>query len=263
MRKGRVAAMLSVFVAALCAFWYTSNVPTKAQGMGQTALSVTNGSNAAVQVYLTLGAFPGFYGTNPGYVQNVQQVTFNPPVTWSGSGLQGSFMLQRGQKVTYNPPPGTAISGNISFGTPPLSCPPTNYPNGINLAEFTLDNNTPAYVHPPQAPSPQEAIDISCVNGVNCRMQFNLSGGGNWGTAGQTSVTTFSNLPLGTKPNSPNLNKVGVFPPGCDNCTSSDNPGCNNVWLNWGNANTKAVCNVQRPATSSGGEVAVVFKQFY
>jgi len=35
------------------------------------------------------------------------------------------------------------------------------------------------------------------------------------------------------------------------------------VWLNWGNANTKAVCNVQRPATSSGGEVAVVFKQFY
>jgi hypothetical protein len=129
--------------------------------------------------------------------------------------------------------------------------------------EVTLDNNTPAYVHPPQASAPQEAIDISCVNGVNCRIQCNVSGGGNWATAGYSSVKTFSNLPLGTPPNSPNLDRVGVFPPGCDNCTSSDNPGCNAVWKDWGNASKTALCNVQRPSTQSGGEVAVIFKQFF
>jgi len=256
-------------VAGLCAFWF-SNSTTKAQGLGQTALCINNQSNNAVTCWLTLGAFPNFYGTNPGFVQDVQVIKNafvvsppSPPITMTGGGLQGSFQLARGQKVTYNPPVGTAISGNVSFGTPPLSCPPTQYPNGINLGEFTLDNNTPIYVHPPQAVAPQEAIDISCVNGVNCRMQFNLSGGGNWGTAGRSSVSTFSNLPLGTKPNSPNVDKVGVFPPGCDNCTSSVNPGCNNVWLNWGKPSKTDLCNVQRPSTQSGGTVEIQFKQFY
>lgn len=262
-----------VSIAALLAF-ITISAPAEAQTVttGQTKLSIKNDSNASVQVYLTLGAFPSFYGTNPGFVQNVSQVTFNPPVTWNGSGLQGSFTLAKGTKVSYTSPPGTAISGNVSFGTPPNTCPPVAYPNGINLGEFTLNNNTSAYVNAANAPQPQEALDISCVNGVNCRLMYNMntnnvpsgSTGGPWLTTGQSSVTSFSNLTLGSKPKSPNLNRVGVYPPGCDDCTSSVNPGCNTVWLNWGDANTKSNCTVVRvAATQSGGEVIITFKQFY
>ncbi|MBX3134686.1 hypothetical protein KF707_00525 [Candidatus Obscuribacterales bacterium] len=266
----KTSYLTSVFLSALLTI-ATTNAPAEAQGLGQTKLTVKNDSNAAVTVYLTLGAYPNFYPSNPGFVQDVTQVTFTPPVTWTGSGLQGSFTLARGAKVSYTSPAGTAISGNLSFGTPPLLCPPVAYPNGINLAEFTLNNNTPAYVQSPQAVQPQESTDISCVNGVNCRIVCNLNSnnpptysGGPWLTAGGASVTSMSNLTLGTKPNSPNLNRNGVYPPGCDDCTSSVNPGCNSVWLNWGNVNKKANCTLVRTAaTQSGGEVQVLFKQFY
>lgn len=272
MKRSNLNEAVKVSIAAMLAF-ATITAPAEAQVTpGQTKLSIKNDSTASVQVYLTLGAFPGFYGTNPGFVQDVTQVTFSPPVTWSGSGLQGSFTLAKGAKVSYTSPAGTAISGNISFGTPPLLCPPVGYPNGINLAEFTLNNNTAAYVNIPNAPQPQEAADISCVNGVNCRVVYTMntnnnppgSTGGPWLTTGSSSVTSFSNLTLGTPPNSPNLNRVGVYPPGCDDCTSSVNPGCNATWLNWGNSNKKSNCTVVRVANGqSGGEVLIQFKQFY
>lgn len=264
MRKRRVAAALCLFVAALMAFWFSND--TKAQGLGQTALAIENDSPNAVTVFITLGAFPGCYGNNPGFLQNVQAMNFTPPVTITGSGLVGSFNLPKGQTVTYTPPVGTALTGNITFGGQPLSCPTAQFPNGLNLAEFTIDNNTPAYVTGPGCfPQPQEAIDISCVNGVNCQMQLEMTGGGAW-KVGSRSVNNISNQQLGTKGGSnPNLNRIGVYPPGCDICTGSvdPSPSCNNVWKNWGACNTTANCNPQRLSSQSGGTLKINFKRFY
>ncbi len=251
--------VMALFAAALLA------APTPALAANQTQIKLVNSSQAPVLIFITLGAFPAFYGTNPGYIQNVATMgsMFNPPQSISGSGLQGSFTLAKGAATVLSMPSGTAISGNFCFGGPPLNCPTTQNPNGQNLAEFTLNNNTPAYVHPPEAPTPQEAIDISCVNGVNCIMEFDLkaSPGGNWQTAGKPNVTAFQNYAIGIKPNSPNINKVGVFSIGCDNCTSSVNPGCGDAWSGW-NVNSQAVCNVQRVATQSGGIVQIQFDRF-
>lgn len=255
---------LKKFVMALAAAALMT-MPALPALAAQTQIKLVNTSSAPVLVFITLGASPGFYGPNPGFIQNVATMgnMFNPPVSITGSGLQGSFTLAKGAATVLSMPVGTAISGNFCFGGPPLNCPTAQNPNGQNLAEFTLNNNTAAYVHPPEAPNPQEAIDISCVNGVNCIMEFDLkaSPGGNWQTAGKPNVTTFQNYPIGIKPNSQNINKVGVFSIGCDNCTESVNPGCGDAWSGW-NVNTQAVCNVQRVATQSGGVVTIQFDRF-
>ncbi len=59
-----------------------------------------------------------------------------------------------------------------------------------------------------------------------------------------------------------NTGNVGVFPYGCDNCTSSDSPpAC--VGRHPEYANAEPICNVQRPAVGNdGGAVRVVFHGF-
>ncbi len=243
--------------------------PAMAQGSGgQTILKIYNASNNPVTVWLTLGAYPNFYPSNPGFVQNVTALNnlFKPPVNFTGGGLQGSFVLGAGKLTALTLPVGQAISGNFCFGTlPPTNCTTPTNPNGQNLAEFTLNTNTPAYVHPPQITQAQEAIDISCVNGVNAKIAMDLyqaAGSGNWATTGFGNVTHCENKQFGTKPNSPNRNQVGVFPQGCDNCTSSVNPGCPPQWEGW-NPSTTHLCNVQRLSANSGGTVLVTFSGFY
>jgi hypothetical protein len=212
---------------------------------GQTTLKLTNGSGANVKVYLTLGAVKGC-------VQDVNAISF---VTHP-HGLQGWFVLEKTASVTYTPPQGQGISGTFAFGSPPLNCPTTEFPNGTNLAEFTLNNGF-------QGPGAQETIDISCVAGANALIAFAMADGGTWNAGGtQPDVSRFANKPLGQ-----NTGLVGVYPCGCDNCTSRNNPPQTTCPAAppppaYEECKAKPICNVQRDAGGSGGTVEVIFNSF-
>ena len=171
--------------------------------IGVTRLKVLNATSNELQVYITLGAVDCC-------LQKVSEIPF---VTHVINDLQGSFTLPAWGGVDYAPPSGTGISGNLCFGSPPINCPTPQFPSGVNLAEFILNNGF-------EGSHAQETIDISCVAGANALISYSLSGGGKW-NAGPTqpAVASFANKSIGE-----NTGLVGVFPYGCDNCTSSDNP---------------------------------------
>jgi hypothetical protein len=217
----------------------------------QTALQLSNDTDKPVEVFLTLGK-------TAGCVTNIADIPFVTN-TISNNSLQGSFTLQakgsEGDSINYTPPAGMGINGNFAFGTPPLNCPTGAFPNGINLAEFILNNGF-------QGAGAQETIDISAVAGVNAFIRFSLTGGGTWNAgATQPTVTEFENKAIGD-----NVGQVGVYPYGCDNCTASANPPvCATPPTNAPNPlvpQKEPICNVQRDASSSGGTVAVTFKGF-
>ena len=93
-----------------------------------------------------------------------------PLVTDPVNRLQGWFLLANGATKAYVPPPGQGISGNFAFGSPPLNCPTDEFRNGINLAEFILNNSFQGF-------GAQETIDVSCVAGANALIAFAMSGG--------------------------------------------------------------------------------------
>ncbi len=259
--------------------------PAMAQGKGQTTLRIYNGSNNTVTAYMQIVS-PDQQSPNPGYLTSVQQVPFKPPVNLCYDGPvkpvgtiptnqvdQGHFDLAPGKLTTITLPVGNAMSGNISFGAAPVECPggssetfavvvppPPSTPNGVNFARFTLDNNTPSF-----GPGSQETLDINCAYGVNSSIQIDMysaAGTSPWSTdkGGPTNVTQILNQPLGTQNNSKNVNKVGVFPPGCEACTSNnDDSGCWGYWP----PSSKSICLVHRPASGSGGNVMVTFKGIY
>ncbi len=211
----------------------------------QTTLIVENTTAQDVKVYLTLGAVAGC-------VTNVQNVSF---ITNVVNPLQGWFTLGAKKQVSYTPPSGTGISGNLAFGTPPLNCAPPQYPSGVNLAEFILNNGF-------QGAGAQETIDISAVAGVNALLAFTMAGGGQWNAgSGHPGVSSFKNAAIGQ-----NTGLVGVFPYACDNCTSSDNPPqCPSPPVGAPNPprpQAAPICNVQRDASSAGGSVTVTFSGF-
>ena len=212
----------------------------------QTILVLANGTVDDVQVWITLGATPGC----------IQHVSDLPFVTTIVNDLQGYFTLKPAQPVFYTPPAGKGLNGNVSFGTPPLNCPTTDWPKGVNVAEFILNNSF-------QTGNPQETIDISAVAGVNAYIKFIMFEGGAW-NYGQTdeaghlkTVTEFENKGLGD-----NVGQVGVFPYGCDVCTSSAAPPvCPGPPTPppHGACQSAAICNVQRPASTAGGRVLIRF----
>jgi hypothetical protein len=170
--------------------------------------------------------------------------------------LQGWFLLADGMTKAYAPPQGQGVSGNFAFGSPPLNCPTNEYTNGINLAEFILNNSF-------QGPGAQETIDISCVAGANALIAFAMSGGGGWNAGdSQPAVSQFANKPLDQ-----NTGLVGVFPCGCDNCTSRANPPQPSCPPSppppaYEDCQSQPICNVQRDAANSGGDVEVIFHAF-
>ena len=217
----------------------------------QTALQLMNDTDQQVEVFITLGA-------TPGCIQNVKDIPFVTN-TLPGNNLQGSFILDKkgeaGGCVSYTPPAGVGINGNFAFGTPPLNCPPQAFPNGVNLAEFILNNDF-------QGPGAQETIDISAVAGVNALIRFSMTGAGAWNAgSSQPNVAEFENKGIGE-----NSGQVGVFPYGCDNCTASVSPPiCPNPPIDAPNPlipQKEAICNVQRDASSSGGTVTITFRGF-
>lgn len=206
-----------------------------------TQIQLANQSTQDVVAYITLGA-------TPGCVQDVSQLTFSDTsikVT-ALAPLQGYFTL-KANSSSYIKAPGTdGFNGNFSFSTPPLNCPTPDFPNGVNLAEFIINNGF-------QQGSPQETLDISCVAGVNAKIKFAVSAD-NWSTnGGAIAVSSFENQ------TGANTGLVGVYPYGCDNCTASvAPPSC--VGKQPKNANKEPICNVQRDAKSNaGGTVEVIY----
>jgi hypothetical protein len=213
--------------------------------MSQSTIQVVNQTASDVEVFITLGAVAGC-------VPSVNDLSF---VTNRINNLQGSFHLAGNQSISYTSPAGMGFNGNFSFGYAPSNCPTPQYPSGINLAEFILNN---AF----QGPGAQETIDISAVAGVNAILRFDLQGGGSW-NAGNTrpNVTSFENKAIGE-----NTGLVGVFPYACDNCTASVAPPvCPSRPAGAPNPprpQAEPICNVQRDASQSGGTVIVTFKGF-
>ena len=211
----------------------------------QTTLKITNCSGAEVKVYLTLGAVPGC----------VQDVNAIPLVTDRVNALQGWFLLPNAATKAYTPPQGQGISGNFAFGSPPLNCPTNEYRNGINLAEFMLNNSF-------QGAGAQETIDISCVAGANALIAFAMSGRRVECWVSQPNVSQFANKPLNQ-----NTGLVGVFPCGCDNCTSRAKPPQPHCPRSppppaYEECQSQPICNVQRDATNAGGDAEVIFQAF-
>ena len=200
----------------------------------RTTLKIKNLHDCdTVLVYLTLND----YGKK--YIHNVNEV-FGIK---SGTKLQGSFKLAPNDSVEFTPIH-KALSGNISFGTPPLNCP---YP-GITLFEFTLNNDG-------IEKNSQETVDISCVAGVTAYGLMELIGGGIWtDNLHSYAIDSIENNLLYH-----NTGISGVFPFGCTNCTNHKGaPNCKGRPI-YGSPNMHKICNVQRNAKNSGGEVCISY----
>lgn len=208
-----------------------------------THLEVTNSAAEAVLAYITLGA-------TLGCVQDVSSLICTEGVEITElHSLMGSFTLLPGVTTRISAPEGMGLNGNFSFNTPPLNCPCPDFPEGVNLAEFIINNGF--------QPGGQETVDISGVCGANAFLRFELSAGDWTSNGGAIAVSSIANVTRYK-----NTGIVGVFPYGCDNCTSSDNPpSC--VGQHPEYANADPICNVQRPASGNqGGTVRVVFVGF-
>ena len=210
-----------------------------------TTLKLVNATPDDVEVFITLGAVAGC----------VPSVNDLPFVTNHINKLQGSFHLAGNKSISYAPPAGMGFNGNLAFGYAPSNCPTPQYPSGINLGEFILNNGF-------QGSGAQETIDIGAVAGVNALMRFDLEGGGSW-NAGMTrpNVTSFANKAIGE-----NTGLVGVFPYACDNCTASVAPPvCPTRPAGAPNPpqpQSEPICNVQRDASQAGGTVILTFNGF-
>ena len=207
-----------------------------------TQLFVRNDSSTPVTTFITLGM-------PPGCVHDVSEIKLVGSVMNKLQPLMGNFIIQPGTTIELIAPNGKGLNGNFSFNTPPLNCPTPDLPDGVVLAEFIINNGFQQYG--------QETIDISCVAGANALLEFELSADdwtSNWGKIKVNKIANGKKLD--------NTGRVGVFPYGCDNCTSSDNPPeC--VGKQPQLANKDPICNVQRPAGNNrGGTVTVVFKGF-
>ncbi|MCB9230768.1 MAG: hypothetical protein H6581_03855 [Bacteroidia bacterium] len=206
-----------------------------------TQTTVQNLSENEVTLWLTLGNSSQFVG-------DVQQV--NPKFQENGTPLQGYLNLPPGESISYTPPAGLGFNGNFAFGSPPLNCPPADFLNGINLAEFNLNE---------QDPNGEEVVDISCVAGTNAYIEISMQGGGQWNAGPALNVSEFSNTVIGK-----NAGRVGVYPYACTICTGVDNPPfCSNPPIDAPNppiCQKEPICNVGRASSQSGGTVTITFK---
>lgn len=203
-----------------------------------TVLFIQNSTSDSVLVFLTLGN-----GGDTNYVQDVNGIF---GITTTGS--QGSFMLHSNDTFSYCSPSGKGLNGNLCFTTAPINCADTTFfPSGINIFEFTLNNNFNT--------DAQETIEISCVSGVNSYIIGMMNGGGVW-NAGvtQPSVDSIYNLNLYN-----NTGLVGVYPYGCDDCDSIASPPFCAGHKPYATPQSNKICNVQRPSTTNGGSVVVTF----
>lgn len=237
MKTKNLLSILSLAIASLISSCKTT-VKEELIVIPITSMCVTNCTADSVQAYLTLGSIGD---TN--YVQNTSGI-----FGISDSGTQNSFWIAPNDTLCYTSPLGKGFNGNITFGTPPVNCPDTTqFPNGINLLEFALNNNF--------AVNSQETVDISCVAGVNCIINTTFTGGGAWNN-GTDSISVIENGKLYS-----NTGLSGVYPYMCDSCigTTSKVPYCAGRKPKAKPQATK-ICNIQRNSTSNGGVIVVGYK---
>jgi hypothetical protein len=203
-----------------------------------TYLRIINASDSAVTTYITLG-------TTPGCLQHANQIPF---VSDTIGALVGSFILKSHDSTIAYAPAGLGLNGNLSFSSQPINCTTPQFPSGVNIFEFILNN---AF----QPGNPQQTIDISCVAGVNCFIKCTLSGSNPWnGSSAYPAVTKFYNGDI-----THNIGHVGVYPFGCDSCTTRSKlaPACDTIHSDHQNSQ---ICNVQRNAKPyAGGIVRVIY----
>jgi len=204
---------------------------------------VRNDTSVAVLTFITLGA-------TSGCVNDVANITLSSGKITKLHNLMGTFVVPGNTSMELVAPKGDGFNGNISFNTPPMNCPTPKFPDGVNLAEFIINNGFQQYG--------QETVDNSCVAGANAFIEFEMSAL-DW-TSNGGSILRVTKITNGKKLD--NTGRIGVFPYGCDNCTSSDNPpSCVGQQSQY--ANKIPICNVQRPAGSNkGGTVTIAFKGF-
>jgi hypothetical protein len=198
-------------------------------------LKISNQSGKdSVLTYLTLGSDANFI-TDVHGIFGIKD-----------TGLQGSFYLLKDSVYTYTYA-AKGISGNISFGSPPINCKTDQWPNGVNLFEVTLNNAG-------TVSKAQETFDISNVAGANAIAEISGADGGAWIVNGDT-VKTIQNKEIYH-----NKGNYGVFPVGCDICTASKSPPkCKNP-LEKAKPQSEHICNVSRNAKEAGGTVEIIFK---
>lgn len=201
--------------------------------LANTELRVVNETQDSVLLFLTLSGYDSAQA--PSYVQNVNGI-----FGCSQTGLNGQVWLHAQDSVSYTSL--LYLSGNISFGTPPLNCPTSTWKTGMNLFEFNLNE-------------PQESIDISCMAGVNCIMRVDLIGGPSWPANIIPDPRVLQNDSMYK-----NTNRVGVYPYGCTDCT--DTSGRQACQYPTDTPNTDAICNPTRAKGDRGGLVRVAFKGY-
>ena len=212
-----------------------------------TLIKLTNNTSEDVNTHITLGA-------TEGCVQDVTTLVFSDPsiTVISEYPLKGYFVHKANTSVYVAAPDEMGFNGNVSFNTEPKNCKSHELPWGMNVAEFIVNN-------PFQAPYGQETVDISCLAGANALIKFKMDAT-DWTTNGG-AITSIQEIVNGMWDQNTGL--IGVFPYGCDNCTSSNNPpAC--VGLQPQFAQAEAICNVQRPCDDNqGGVVEVILEGFF
>ncbi len=194
-----------------------------------TQLKISNQKSTDVLTFITLGA------TN-GCIQDVRLLSFSNPSleVEINHDLMCHFILKANSSTYVAAPEGLGFNGNVSFNSPPVACITPELPNGMNLAEFIINNSFQE--------GGMETLDNSCVSGANAKIKI-IMDTNDWTTNnGQTIVTEIEN-DIWDK----NTGLVGVFPFGCDNCTESvAPPSCIGQKPQF--ANKEPICMALRPA---------------
>lgn len=246
--------ILNIFAFCVLVFFFSCNTNTQSEsgdstgettetenstenGLGTavasaTALRVVNNTNGALTIYVTSG---GASVTNCSSNFVVADLPFLTPA-WAGNTTQGFFSLAASDTMNF-PALSKCYNGVISVTAGP-HCKDSNFPNGMNQAEFSLNMT-----------SGGESIDVSCVNGVNAYLEMAYDGTG-W----TNSPGSIANSDLGD-----NKGRLGVYPLGCTQCNALGNPtpdcgGHPTMPTNSDNCNT-VVCQLNR--NNSGGTITV------
>ena len=220
----RLAIVLSIFFGLIF-------IINKTNSKDFTTIQIENLSDNTITAYLTLNDNDASWVSDVNGIFGIK----------SDEKLQGGVILIPKQILSYTSD--KPIAGNISFNDLPLNCP---YP-APTLFEFTLNN----YGTITKA---QETTDISCVYGVTSIGKITYSGGGIWNSGQNDTIRKIQNGSIYK-----NTGLKGVYPYGCTTCTGRDGMvDCNNK-KRYEKVNKKAICNIQRDASESGGNVKISY----
>jgi hypothetical protein len=131
--------------------------------METTEFIIINDYKEEVTVYLTLEV-------SESYVSDINHVPF---IKRRINPFQGAFQLAPQKFVYFRSPKGMIFGGKVTFETLPINQPTPSFPDGVNVAEFVVNNHL-------DYPKTYESVKINNENGINALMKFTFNGGGSW-----------------------------------------------------------------------------------